>query len=392
MKRLLFVLLFLSVLSACNSYMQYDISEGINKEVTLFQDGITVPIGSIGPLTIGSSLNGNSKISGAVGLIANYLKVGPDGNMILEDTGSIFKISVYELEREAKDVSAPFKWSPGYAKGSPSGMAAALGLVGLMVTDQKIEISASNPLFNEVPVTCDASFTCYDSIYQLSYQGKIPALSSITLEGRSNNVKLASVELPPDIYDRVGSISLEGLTFSLPADPVSYLADRNGNLFFEFNYKHTCGVAVGEKFNLPLTDIKIDNVKLPLGQFRLSDCTIDVELENSLPLSVTIDNVRVLKHKDSEGEPDEVDENIKVSVSEIVPGGSLEHPASLPLTLSITAAEGTIPDIEGILLNISISAQPGLGPVRLAGKQGLYIKSSCATIKDGITIPQELSL
>ncbi|MBP5522064.1 MAG: hypothetical protein J6X82_06560, partial [Bacteroidales bacterium] len=109
-------------------------------------------------------------------------------------------------------------------------------------------------LFNEVPVTCDASFTCYDSIYQLSYQGKISALSSITLEGRSNNVKLASVELPPDIYDRVGSISLEGLTFSLPADPVSYLADRNGNLFFEFNYKHTCGVAAGAKFIPTRTD------------------------------------------------------------------------------------------------------------------------------------------
>ena len=372
--------------------MDYDISDGINREVTLFQDAITVPLGSIGPFTIGSSLNGNSKIEGVMGLITNYLKVGPDDNMILEDSGSIFKISVYELEKEAKEVSAPFEWSPGYAKGSPSGMAAALGMVGLMVTDQRLEIIASNPLYNDVPVTCDASYTCYDSSYQLTYEGKIPELSSIKLAGMTGNAKVASVELPADVYDRVGAITLNELTFSLPANPVSRITDLKGNLFFEFAYKHTCGVAVGEKFKFSLSDLKINSVKLPLGQFCLSDCTIAVELENTLPLSVTVDNIRVLKPKASEDEADEVDENIKVSVSETIPGGSLEHPASVPLTLSIEAKDGTIPDIDGIILGIAVSSQPGLGPVRLSGKQGLYIKSSYATIRDGITIPQELSL
>ncbi len=57
MKKIPFVLFSLGLLVACKGKMDYDISEGINREMTLFEDEITVPIGSIGPITIGSTLN-----------------------------------------------------------------------------------------------------------------------------------------------------------------------------------------------------------------------------------------------------------------------------------------------------------------------------------------------
>ena len=46
MKRLLPILFSVVLLSACASNMDYDISDGINREVTLFQDAITVPLHS----------------------------------------------------------------------------------------------------------------------------------------------------------------------------------------------------------------------------------------------------------------------------------------------------------------------------------------------------------
>ena len=44
MKRLLLFLFSLGILSSCSSHMEYDISGGINKEMTLFQEEITVPL------------------------------------------------------------------------------------------------------------------------------------------------------------------------------------------------------------------------------------------------------------------------------------------------------------------------------------------------------------
>ena len=44
MKKIPFVLFSLGLLVACKGKMDYDISEGINREMTLFEDEITVPI------------------------------------------------------------------------------------------------------------------------------------------------------------------------------------------------------------------------------------------------------------------------------------------------------------------------------------------------------------
>ena len=128
---------------------------------------------------------------------------------------------------------------------------------------------------------------------------------------------------------------------------------------------------------------------LPIGQFKLSKCEVSLELESSIPLRVEIDNIRVLKHKESADEPNTVDENIKVGPGVAVAGGSLEKPATTPIKLTIEALEGTIPDIEGLMLDLKVSAEPGIGSVAITSKQGVILKSSSAKISGGITIPQK---
>ncbi len=57
-------ILVFALLCSCNGNLDYDTSKGINTEMTLFQEEISVPIGSIGPLTIGSALDRLNTVPG----------------------------------------------------------------------------------------------------------------------------------------------------------------------------------------------------------------------------------------------------------------------------------------------------------------------------------------
>lgn len=377
------------MLAACKGNMDYDISEGINKEITLFEDEITIPIGSIGPITIGSTLNTESKMDGIIGMITNYIKTAPDGRMTMEDSGSIFKINVYELEKQAGDVSAPFKWQPGYASASIGGIVSVLGMAGLKPVGQSFEVSASNPLYDDVPVTSTAYYTCYNNQYEVVHKGTLDQLGSFTLPYATVGKNLLTEEVPESVDGRVSSITMDDLTFELPANPTSKISDKKGNVFFDISYKYSCGIAVGDSFNLPFTDLTIKNVKLPVEKFRVTDCSVFVTLENTLPFNVFVSNFRVLTRNNPESEEPTEDFNISITTDIDVAGGTLENPAQSTVELSIRALQGTIPDIEGLIFDLKASSQFGLEPVPLSAKQGLYVKSAYATLKGGITIPQE---
>ena len=114
MKRYLILSLIAFPLLWSCSNMDYDISEGFSKEVTLFEEEISVPIGNIGPFTISSTLGGVSKVPGIGGLIGEYIKESEDGSLVMENSGDIFKASVYELEKQIGNVSAPQVWDAGF--------------------------------------------------------------------------------------------------------------------------------------------------------------------------------------------------------------------------------------------------------------------------------------
>ncbi|MBQ7639771.1 MAG: hypothetical protein IJS91_02120, partial [Bacteroidales bacterium] len=67
---LLSLLLIFPMIVSC-SRSEYDISEGFNKDITLFEKEISVPLGSLAPITIGSTLNSVSTIDGIGGLVGD---------------------------------------------------------------------------------------------------------------------------------------------------------------------------------------------------------------------------------------------------------------------------------------------------------------------------------
>ena len=119
------LLLFLPLALAC-SQKAYDISEGFNPELTLFEDQISVPVGSIGPLTLNLVFNKLGQTPGIGTLLADYIKIGDDGYLNMEDSGTILSANVYELERMMPD--------PGVASSCNAGSRSGFigGLVGLL--------------------------------------------------------------------------------------------------------------------------------------------------------------------------------------------------------------------------------------------------------------------
>ncbi|MBO4557769.1 MAG: hypothetical protein J5693_04075 [Bacteroidales bacterium] len=390
MRRFLTILCVAAAAVAC-SRPEYDISEGFNKEITLFGDEISVPLGSIGPLTIGSTLGGLSKVEGIGGVVAEFIQMDDDGNLVMKDSGDIFRINVYELEKRLGDVSQAQTWNAGYQAGSVGGMAAMLGYIGLSPINQKITLYASNPLLVNVPARCAATISGFSSAGFFS--APLEALDNITLEWNQNNVQMLSMNVDNTVTTPISSIAFSNLSMDLPANPVSKISDKKGNLFFAFTYDYSCGIAVGESFNFPVKNTSTGAVNLEIGKYRVKKCRVTAELENTIPLAATFSNMRAIKPRvaDEDGnKPDaEVDENIVISADFTIPGGSAEKPGTVTVVLTIEAQQGTIPDIAELMFDINLAAQPDLGAVALNGRQGLFVKSASVKLDGGITIPLE---
>ena len=390
MKHLRIFLLFviLPLLLGC-SRKEYDTSEGLNKEIRLFEKEFSVPIGSIGPFTLSTVFSKISQIPGLGALLADYIKEGEDGTLLLENTGNLLKIDVYDLESQLTDASQPSLWKAGYQSGYVGGLAGSLSYLGIQTVNQKLVIEALNPLSEAVPVTSKS--TCTVSGSDNTGPLAIDALDSFTLPRRSSPVQLVSMTVPENITSSLNYVYLTDLTLSLPAHPTSQIANKKENLYFSFDYKYTTGIALTESFHLDLKDLAVRGLNLPLSSFALKQCDITAELESTIPIQAKINGIRVLKPKASEDEEDLVEEMMEVTCESTINGGSLELPTSSLVTLRIEALEGTIPDVGGFQLDLEVAGEPGFWSVPLSVKQGIRIKSSSATLSGGITIPRGLN-
>jgi len=381
------LLVTLPLLFGC-SRKEYDTSEGLNKEIRLFEKEFSVPIGSIGPFTLSSVFSKITEIPGLGSMLADYIKEGEDGTILLESTGSLFKIDAYDLENQLEDASQPSLWNAGYQSGYVGGLAGSLSLFGIQTREQKLVIEAVNPLRDAVSVTSKATYSCMDS--NEAGPMSIGALESFTLPRRNERVELVSMSIPEYITSALSYVNLTDLTLSLPAHPASRIANKEDNLYFCFDYKYSTGIALSSSFHFDLKDLAVRGLNLPLSAFQLKQCDITAEVESTLPIQATINGIRVLKPKASEDEEDTVDEMMEVTCASTINGGSPELPASSLVTIHIEALEGAIPNIGGFQLDVEVAGEPGYGSVALSGKQGIRIKSSSATLSGGITIPREI--
>jgi hypothetical protein len=363
------------VLPSCSD-KRYDIDEGFNKEFTLFEEEIVVPVGSIGPVTVGYLLQ-NLSLGGG---FEELFKVDEDGEIRMHSESVIYAVNVFRLEQEAGDVSQDFTFSPGDNSGYPGGVVSLLGMLGLHCLGQQIEFTATNPLWKQVPVRAQVEVSCLDKNYETSFQTQ----GTIDQTLRSNTrtpATLLGIDLPAEIRDPVQSVALNGLELDLPANPTGNLYEENEFDVFSFGLRYTYRIGVGEGFHIPLS-LRVKDARLPIGKYKLHQCEASLELENTLPVSVTVNSVKVLR----DTEEQEVDENIVITGGITVGAGSPQKPSVNTLKLEVQALEGTIPDIHGLEIDLEVNGAPGFEDVALSSAQGLSIKSSSARLRGGFTI------
>lgn len=365
-----------SVLVSCSD-PRYDLSDGINKDITLFEEEISVPIGSIGPITVESTL-----LKSSLGqTFSEFITVADDGSLLMESDNEIYTVNVHRIESEQDDPSIAFTYQAGDQSTGVYGMAYLLGMIGLQCLEQHLDFYATNPLKVNVPIRTNLAVTCYNQDYVPVYDSAEDFSDNLT-KRQPDPYVFYSVDLPADVRDVPAYIGLNGLELDLPANPVSKIYDDTMSDVFKFFCRHSCKIGVSDNFSFP-QEFTIEDAGLEIGKFNLSKCDFSVVLENTLPLSVKIDSVVVLKDTPEQ----ESDYNITVSAPVVIAGGSPDKPGITDLKLQIAAKEGTIPDIHGLKIGLEATSQTGCDGVPLQGTQGIFIQSSSAKISGGITIP-----
>ena len=376
MKRRLqyYLFIILPLLTACSD-MAYDMEKGVNKDITLFQEEISAPLGSVGPITVGSLLDKLGSATGMGDLLDEMLTVEEDGALTIEYGETFYTINAYEVERQLPDPSVAQEWSPGDQYAMVGGIGSLLGMFGMQTVNQHIQILGSNPLRDDVPVTCTAKYSYMDGDETKSVD--IPELSSFTLYDIVP-IELVTLDIPKDITSTIDDVSMEDLKFSLPANPASNIFDNEDKVFFSLDFKYKCGLAAGEDMELSLDDISTGDISLPVGEYQVKKCIVFMQLESTVPLAIGVSNIRAIDKED-----------VVINADFTLAGGTKEHPAITEFEVSIEALEGTIPDINEVMLDLKLSAQPGLGPEPITADQGILLKSSSAKLLGGITIHQK---
>ncbi len=360
------------LLFGCSS-SRYDISDGFNKDITLFSDEISVPVGSIGPVSVLSLLM-NSSVGA---MLSDFVKEGADGTLLVESEQPLYAVNVFRIQEQAADPSQPFTFASGDHEDGVGGIVSLLGYLGISCLDQRVTLSATNPLMDAVPVRAVWSVSGSECSLEEPVDLSLPrnAFSPYVIK---------EVSLPAVERSVPSSVVLGGLEMDLPAYPVNRIYDDTRQDVFRFICTHSCKLGTTESLSLSQT-IDVEDAALQIGKFRLKRCEVCVEVSSTLPIALKLKGLRLMKEDESGNLVP--DENITVSSDVTIAGGTLEKPGVTAVNLFIEAVEGSIPDIHAMEIDIEINGQAGCEDEPLSSRQALSITSSTAKIVGGITIP-----
>lgn len=362
----LFLLLFL--VTACK-HEEYEIAKGIDKEMTLFTDEVSIPIADIGPISP-RQLLGDVDLGSSLG---GLFKEDAQGYLVVEKEETIYNNAVLLLYVGATDPTKPmdvpiddFTGAPGAAAESPASLGFAPAL-------QEFSLYASNPLTEEIALSGKVTLM-EDSSKEfdkepVSAESQDFVFCKMTLDG-------------PSVPDKC---SLENMVLHLPAsflekDPLSGLSS------IELGYRYMAYLALADDFPTQIP-IPVNDLDLPLGQYQVKDILISTDVFNEIPLTLVLDSVDVMvKENDEDGnEKTVICDDVIVTPGLTIASGCSGAPVVSPLAIRINTQVGTIPDIAGIQLNLSVKAPTGEGDKRLNMNQSIRFNNLRATVSGGIT-------
>jgi len=363
-------LALLLAIAGC-SRQEYDISNGVNKEVTLFNEQITVPVGSIGPIQLKEIM----KLELVTSLVGDNMRIADDGVVWLESQSELYSVNGYALAMKAPRLGEPFTYEAGSASNSSSGLAGTLSFLGLGIANQHVTVKVLNPIMDDTAVHGTLKVFCRNwSTYEQTYSAS-KSLEGTTLPSSGNPIVLADFDIPGS--DCLGGVELQGLKLDLPARLENNVRSSNQN--FLFTYTHRGNIAVKGSFSIELP-FPLNNLNLPVAQYNLHAFDVAMVLSNTLPIDVTIAEITLLN-------PDGSDNmDVQISGDIHLAAGSLAVPSESNIQLHVQALEGTVPDIAGLTIKLALQGDPAFESEVLSVNQGISIKSSSVTLSGGITL------
>ena len=364
MKHLLLILAAAALLVACDKVdARYDAPNGVNKEMTLFSEEFSLPLGSLAPITLRDALN-------RIGAIAGLIKTDKEGYLLLSGDAEIASWPALDIYSMIDEPDQPYVFEPDPESTGLPLVPMMLTMFGFHCPDQSYVFTANSPLDATVPLTATVGVGDYYETFQ--------EVRVKEFELKQGSKRFAEISLPGVLESEPAMVSLSDVKLYLPANILETLDDP-GNTSFSVSYKFKSRLGLADYLDFPF-NYTLQNLQLPIGKYKFHEVTVNLEVESTLPVEATVESIHLV-------DSDEVaDENIVFTENLVIAGGSLNQPVTTPLTLTVKAQEGTIPDIGNIALSLRFSASPDFVGEPISASQGIAIKSSGITLRGGITL------
>lgn len=360
-------LLSVAVFAACIKDKDYDLYD-LDMELTPFQEEISVPVGSIGPIALQDILGD---------ALSPILSVGDDGRLWNESEADIYTVSAFEIASKMENPSAGGDWVIGDRDSNISGISGLLFLFGVKSLNQHIEVYVRNPLKRAVELEAGLKTYYTDSEFDEAEAGSWEIKE---MAYSRHETKIAEIDFTSDLITGLRRVALDSIVLRLPAGWIDQIPE-NSDSHFTFFYRYKSNIAFAGNFSFEQT-VPLRKVSVALGQFNLKDCEITTTIENTLPFDLTLTGLRVFKGDGSE----DYDENIQVSHDIHIAAGKMGEPSVTPASFQVQALQGTIPDLHGLEFSAAFKVAPNADASPLYMEQGLYLKNISAKVKGGITI------
>lgn len=359
--------------------MDYDVSKGIDKEVTLFSDQVSLPVGDIGPMTLGSLMEGD--FGEAVALVA---KEDEEGYLVVESEQTFYSNMVLFLGYMLPDPSVPSALPVSDFSGDPGYGAAALEAFGFQSNPQTLSLRASNPLSEEFEVSGKVTLIGVDVEGNPTQTILTQEFSNSKVPAGADDAEFYRVDLKGE--KAVYSCKLENLFLHLPASVLEKDPEGGmGIILMSYFYKAYMSLANDFPDDLPI-DLK--DLDIPLSQFAVKEARIRADVSSEIPITLKIGGVQALvSQPDGEGGTKLVPAtNLDITSDITIASGTYHSPVVTPLELSIKATDGVIPDIAGLKLTLKVLAPTGDGDKRMNMNEEISFNNVRASVFGGITI------
>ena len=363
-KHLLMLLAAVLLIASCDKVdPRYDAPDGINREMTLFGEEFTLPLGSLAPITLRDALD-------RVPLVSSLIQTDDEGYLLLSGSKEIATWSVDDISALIDDDTQPYGFTPEAASTGLPTVPMLLGLFGFHFPNQTYTFTATNPLDVEVPMSAKFSVGDYfDVIREERAKG---------IELLPGDNEVAEIVLPGVQESEPSLVSAEDILLYVPEELPDHLFSRY-ETDFALSFRFRSRIALASYLDFPFS-YTLQSLQLPVGRFKLHEMSVSLEVESTLPVRATVESIELL---DGEGNPDP---NVTFGGGLVINGGTMETPVTTPLTLTVKAVEGTIPDIGSLRLQLRFGTDASFGLEAISASQGITVKSSSITIRGGITL------